>query len=200
MITTQGDNTVLMFESLRSMLLGFANEPVTPDYSDPRYVPIRLSKSGDGFNITFTGRPDNYEAWIHPHRFHSNTGYMGLRIQKNDDVIRCLTFRVAAYNAGMTYEFKFNFDEGQPELELRQGRGANITGERVAFQKVQCIDLVVLDLVELMLPPQFLAYNPEIYRGTWGFVDKPCILCGASIRNNWYVCGDCHPYKVTVTA
>src|SRR5437868_2942489 len=113
---------MLMFETLRSMLLGFANEDV-PTQSDTRYVPIMdRSKSGQGFSFQLTGYPHNYDAWIYPDSYHSNTGYMSLRVQKFDNVVQTLTFRVAAYNAGMTYELKFNFGDGRPELEMRQGR------------------------------------------------------------------------------
>jgi len=192
---------VLQFETLRAMLLGFANEPVQTQ-PDPRYAPIMdRSKSGDGFTFNIHGYPDNYNVWIYPDSFHSNTGYMGLRVHKGPALmgITHLTFRIAAYNAGMVYAYKFNFGVGQPELEMHQGRGYSITGERVSYERVSCIDLVVLDLIEIRLPPQLEKYRPEVYVPKWGVDKKPCILCGTSIPNNWYLCAECHPARaVTV--
>lgn len=190
----------LKLETLRDMLLGFAGEPVHPDYSDPRYIPIREKRNESGFAVDLHGYPHNYEAWIHPNGFHYNAGYMGLRVQKGPALmgVTSLTFRVVAENAGMVYEYKFNFGTGQPPLEMQQGRGGNVHGERVHLRKVRCIDLVVLDLISLMLPPQFEKHRPP-FRTSYMTRYKACISCGLNqIQDHWTVCDDCR-YNGAVT-
>jgi hypothetical protein len=180
------------FESLRTMLLGFANEPIEPDYSDPQYIPIRQHKRGEGFTLNYHGRSVAvYQVWIYPDSFHSNVGYMSLQIQKQDDEIICLTFRVCSTSAYKTYEYTFNFLDGKPAVEMRVGRGANVTGERVRWEKVRCIDFVVFDLINLMLPPQILAYKPEFPRIYLSTADHPCFVCGASVPYSWETCNNC---------
>jgi len=181
------------FESLMTMLLGFADVHIEPDYSDPRYFPIRESRYGHNFTFYYHGRSvDDYTVWIYPDMFHHNAGYMSLRIQKSYNIVDCLTFRVCSQSAGMTYEYKFNFTEGTPAVEMRQGRGANVTGERVRWQTVRCINFVVFDLIELMLPPQIAAYKPKFGPHYGSKADKPCFVCGASVPWNWETCSDCY--------
>lgn len=187
------------FEPLRTMLLGFANEHIEPDYSDPRYYPIRVHKKGHGFTLDYHGRTvDNYEVWIYPDGYHHNAGYIGLRIQKTDGRVDCLTFRACATRAGMVYEYKFNFTEGKPAVEMRQGRGGSVTGERVHWQTVRCINFVVFDLIYLMLPPQILAYKPDPGPYYGSTADKPCFVCSATVPHNWETCGDCYNNVVAV--
>lgn len=183
---------MLNFTTLRTMLLGFAGEPIELNYTDPRYVPIRINKVEDGFRFQIHGWPIDYTAWISPYRYHSNTGYMGLHIQKTGDHIDCLTLRVCATSAGMVYEYKFNFTTGKPAVEMRQGRGRTVTGERVHFEKVRCIDLVIFDLINLMLPPQITAHRPEPGPYYGSTADKACFVCdNVMVPYNWEICGDC---------
>lgn len=187
----------MQFETLKEMLVGYvhANIPA-PDLSDSHYIPIREWKHNEqGFDFQTAGKtPEDYETWIYPHSGSGgNTSYLGLRVERNGTRLRRITLRAAAYSADRTYELKFNFSRELPALEMRQGCGANVTGERVHFQRVRCVDLLVLDLLELMLPPQIKAHRPEIYLADWGNKRKPCIACGASIRNNWTVCALCRP-------
>lgn len=193
---------MLNFRILQAMLLGFANEPVVHN-TDPRLILITENRIQDGFHLQFNGKtPENYHVWISPVKFHSNTAYMDLRIIKTNGHIDQLIFRVCATNAGMTYEYTFNFIEGMPNVEMRQGRGTNVTGERVTFKTMRCIDLVVLDFIEGKLPPQILAYRPEpgpYYPASTA--DKPCFVCNTVILPyNWEICDACRTNNASVAA
>jgi hypothetical protein len=182
------------FETIRTMLLGFASEPVEIN-TDPLCRPVIEDRTEDGFRLQFNGNPHDYKVWISPVDFHSNVGYMSLHVTKdNDNNITCLVFRICSTSAGKTYEYKFNPFDDQPAVEMRIGHGANVTGERVRFEKVRCIDFVVFDLIDLMLPPQINAHRPA--PGPYypvSTADKPCFVCETTaVPYNWEVCSDCH--------
>jgi hypothetical protein len=188
------------FETLRSMLKGFANEPVEPDYSDSRFLPIRGTERRDGYTVQRFGTPDDYQVLMSPLGYPNPSGYMGLRIQKPGGELHCLTFRVAASNADATYQYKFNFIEGRPELEMAISRGVDVTGESALFRVVHCIPLVVLDLIDMTLPPQLADHRPQASAaGNWITQYKPCILCAATIPDSYYMCSGCRPVRGLAT-
>jgi hypothetical protein len=195
---------MLNFESLQTILLGIATDPysafgdptIKPD-PDPRYVPIQETWYLEGWSIQSYGDSQRFAMWVYPDHSGSNTKHFGLDVTRergNEVVIDTLTFRVVAYNARTTYEYKFNFSEGMPPLEMRQGHGTNVTGEGVRFRPVPCIDLVVLDLIEKMMPPRAWTYLPAGFSSTGG--TKPCILCATQINVRDTLCSDCLSNRV----
>lgn len=199
---------MLNFESLRTILLGIAADPTKafgePTYkpdSDPRYMPIREGWDHDGWGIDVLGYVHDFNTWIYTNRCGGNTRYFGLNAMRergSEVMFSSLTFRVVAYNAGMTYEYKFNFSKDKPKLEMREGHGVNVTGERVRFRQVPCIDLVVLDLIEKMMPPQAWVYVSTITSSATG--TKPCMVCDErEIPRHHTLCSTCSSDRVGAT-
>lgn len=187
---------MLDFKTLRATLLGFAGEPIELNHPDSQRLPISGSKVDKGFRFEFSGQPQSYEVWISPNMYHSNVGYMGLRIRKTADRIDQLVFRVCASNAGKTYEYTFNFIEGMPLVSMRQGLGGSVSGNYVRWQPVRCIDRIVFDLIELMMPPQMIAHRPKPEGYNRSTARKPCFVCGNMVLGNWETCGDCNNVPV----
>ncbi len=188
----------MLLETLRDMLGRFAAQPVAHDSSMFKRHKVSDDWSGNGFDIKVNGWFDDYTVLIYPRSNPTcagNTSWLGVLVDKTADKVTSVTLRVAAYNAGMVYEYKFNFDadpqKGQRPLEMRQGPGNSVTGH-LTLKRARCIDLVVLDLIEQRLPPQILMYR-ERDLTSWGVKDKPCIICQTPIPNNFHVCNRCRP-------
>lgn len=197
---------MLNFEALRIILLGIAadpykafGEPTTSSDFVPHSRSIRLREewSIDGWHVESFGYVDDHSMWIFSDQSGSNTRHFGLRVKHERDqevMISVLTFRVVAHNAGMIYEYTFNFSDGMPKLEMRQGPGVSVTADQVNMRPVPCIDLVVLDLIEKMMPPQAQVYLPTGINSTGS--TKPCILCDDEIHHHDIMCSKCRTERL----
>lgn len=192
---------MLLFETLRAMLLSFAGQR-------PEHAPGLLGHnkvqddwSGHGFTITVNGWADDYAIRIRPQNAAvrvDNTDWMVLHVDKDEKdpaKINSLTLRVTAQNAGKTYQFKFNFMDGRP-LEMSQGPVPVNQPLPRALMRTRCFDFTVLDLVELMLPPQILLHRTEPFLTASRSGMKPCILCATPVAQDFHVCEGCRPNKM----
>lgn len=183
---------MLNFDAFMIMLIGFAQEPIEPDRSDSRYLPIRQVRIDGDFRFQYYGHPRNYSVWISPASSPlNNLGYMGLQILSSHGRLDQLVFRVCSASANRTYEYAFNFIEGAPRVKMRQGSRASIRGENVLWEEVRCIDFVVFDLIEHMLPPQITAYRPEPLPYNRSTAKRPCFVCGNATSLHAGTCDDC---------
>lgn len=180
---------MFLLETLRDVMVVFASNPVIADDSKPS--PVGHTMFRNGYAYVYEGMSaSDYTIYIGPGQgLRGCDSRMALHILKDDGRVVHLTFRLVAYSSAKTYEFRFNLGTDRQLLQMWQAEG-RVVGGGAGFERVQCVPMLVVDLVEAILPP-VMTTNPPMPE-CWLQGDKLCIACGAH-RIHWaeVVCGDC---------